>query len=71
MSKKKPDVPVKWSGEKALKELPVKPVKLAGKIAKRDFVIHQNEFHFEIKEGDDLSEIPERFHQNLKTEQVI
>lgn len=45
--------------------------RLAGKLAKRDFVIHQNEFHFEIKRGEDLSEIPERFYQNLKTEGVI
>ena len=40
-------------------------------IAKRDFVIHQNEVHIEIKAGDDLSNVPERFWQNLKTENVI
>lgn len=39
--------------------------------AKRDFVIHHNEFHFDIKRGDDLSKIPKMFHQNLKTEKVI
>lgn len=42
-------------------------------IAKRDFVIHQNEVHIEIKAGQDLAdlEIPERFFENLKTEGVI
>jgi hypothetical protein len=42
-------------------------------IAKRDFVIHQNDVHIEIKEGDDINElnIPERFIVNLKTEKVI
>jgi len=34
-------------------------------------VIHQNEYHFEIKAGDDLSHIPELFIENLKTENVI
>ena len=48
-----------------------KPARRSKKIAKKDFVIHQNEFHFEIKKGDDLRDIPERFHQNLKTENVI
>lgn len=41
------------------------------RVAKRDFVIHQNEYHFEIKAGDDLSHIPELFIENLKTENVI
>lgn len=40
-------------------------------IAKRDFVIHQNDVHIEIKEGDDVSHVPERYWQNLKTENVI
>jgi len=40
-------------------------------IAKRDFVIFQNDFRADIKKGDDLSEIPEIYHQNLKTEGVI
>jgi hypothetical protein len=40
-------------------------------IAKKDFVIHQNEHHYEIKKGDDVSDIPKQFHANLKTEEVI
>ncbi len=39
--------------------------------AKKDFVIHQNEYHFDIKKGDDLADIPKQFKQNLKTEGVI
>ena len=41
--------------------------------AKKDFVIHHNKFHFEIKkDGEiDLNKIPKIFHQNLKTEGVI
>ncbi len=46
----------------------VKPI-----IAKRDFIICQNAEYYDIKEGDDILElkVPERFHINLKTEQVI
>ena len=40
-------------------------------IAKRAFVICQNEYFREIKEGDDLSDIPVRYHPNLKTEGVL
>lgn len=40
-------------------------------IAKRDFVIHQNDVHIEIKAGDDLSSVPEKYLENLKTEAVI
>lgn len=41
------------------------------RIAKRDFLIVQNEIRIEIRKGDDLAAIPERFVQNLKTEGVI
>jgi len=40
-------------------------------VAKRDFVIHQNEVHIVIKAGDDLSSVPEKYLENLKTEAVI
>lgn len=36
----------------------------------KDFVIHQNEFHYELKAGEKIS-IHERFIENLKTEKVI
>ena len=41
------------------------------RIALKDFVVSQNDFYLEIKEGDDLSEVPEMYLQNLKTEKVI
>jgi hypothetical protein len=42
-------------------------------IAKRDFLIVQNNERFEIKEGDDIEalKIPLRFYDNLKTEKII
>ncbi len=42
-------------------------------IAKKDFIIVQNEERYEIKEGDDISElqIPERFYENLTIEGVL
>lgn len=48
-------------------EAPAKPQCLA----KKDFVICQNEYFREIKAGDDLSDVPEKFSQNLKTEGVL
>jgi len=43
------------------------------RIALKDFSLHQNDYHFEIKEGDDLDEIgvPELFDTNLTTEKVL
>lgn len=42
-------------------------------IAKKDFVICQNDCFLEIKKGDKIDDlkIPTKFIQNLKTEQVI
>lgn len=40
-------------------------------VAKKDFVINHNEYQRKIKEGEDLSDVPEMYHPNLKTEQVI
>lgn len=45
--------------------------KKSSKIAKRDFTIAHNEYFKEIKKGDDLSDIPEIYEQNLKTEGVL
>lgn len=39
--------------------------------AKKSFTICQNEFFREIKAGDDLSDIPEVYIENLKTEGVL
>lgn len=49
-------------------ELPVAKPEL---IAKKDFSIHHNEYHREIKKGDDLSDVPELYLDNLRTEGVI
>ena len=42
-------------------------------IAKKDFLIVQNDERYDIKKGDDIVElkVPKKFHDNLKTEQVI
>lgn len=42
-------------------------------IAKKDFLIVQNDERYEIKEGDDIKDlkIPSRFYDNLKTEKII
>lgn len=39
--------------------------------AKKDFVIKQNEYFRKIKAGDNLSDIPDRFLENLRTEGVL
>lgn len=39
--------------------------------AKKDFAIHQNQYDREIKAGDDLSDVPDEFLVNLKTEGVL
>lgn len=44
---------------------------LTDETAKRDFVICQNDFYFEIKRGDSLDKVPVKYHDNLKTEGVI
>ena len=41
-------------------------------VALRDFhLFAPPEYDFQIKEGDDLSVIPEKFHANLVTEKVM
>ena len=63
------------SWEKGFKSSTVKEIADAiqpAMIAKKDFVIHFNEIHIEIKAGDDVSKtVPVMFLENLKTEQVI
>lgn len=39
--------------------------------AKRDFVLSHNGYYKEIKAGDDVSDVPPAYHENLKTEKVI
>jgi len=45
--------------------------KLSGKIAKRNHTIVQNDFRADIKKGDSLDNIPEKFYETLKAEKVI
>lgn len=40
-------------------------------IAKKDFVIVQNEFHISIKAGQDLKDVPKVYIPNLITEGVL
>jgi hypothetical protein len=40
-------------------------------VAKKDFEINHNEYHRVIKVGDDLSDVPDLYHENLRTEGVI
>lgn len=42
-------------------------------IAKKDFVIRQNQYHIVIKKGDKLTPkvIPKQFFYNLKIENII
>lgn len=40
-------------------------------IAKKDFVIHQNSYHRDIKKDEDVSDVPEHFHVNLRIEGVL
>lgn len=61
----------KWSGANTLaKEKPLSSP-LEGLKAKKDFLIVQNDFRADIKEGDDLGDIPPVYYENLKTEGVI
>ena len=39
--------------------------------AKKDFEIHHNDYHRVIKKGEDISDVPNKFHENLKTEGVV
>jgi hypothetical protein len=39
--------------------------------AKKSFLIQQNEYSRKISVGDDLSDVPAKYHPNLKTEGVI
>lgn len=50
------------------KEVKPRPSSL---VAKRDFVICHNDYCRAIKEGDDLSDVPEMYLENLKTEGVL
>jgi len=53
------------------KKLPVKTKSGLKEITPlRDFVIHCNEFHYDLKKGKSI-EVDSRFLPNLKTEKVI
>lgn len=49
----------------------VESLKESRLVAKKDFEIHQNEYHREIKAGEDISDVPECYIPNLKTEGVL
>lgn len=45
--------------------------KSKGLVAKKNFVIAHNEYYRVIKAGDDVSDVPELYHENLRTEGVL
>ena len=57
LPKEKPNLGSSNSGESRIKPL-------------RDFVIHQNDVHIELKDGEETM-VPKRFLENLKNEKVI
>lgn len=62
-----------WKSEKAKYEAEKRNVdKFVEKlIAKKDFEIFHNGYHRKIKAGEDITDVPARYLQNLKTEKVI
>ena len=40
-------------------------------VAKKDFEIFHNGYHRKIAAGEDISDVPKLYHQNLKTEGVL
>jgi hypothetical protein len=40
-------------------------------VAKKDFVICHNDYFRRIQAGEDVSDVPSLFHENLETEGVI
>lgn len=40
-------------------------------IAKKDFLIRHNGYERSIRAGDDISDVPALYHQNLRTEGVL
>lgn len=56
---------------KSKKEQEDRPVNTTKLIAKKDFTICFNEYSRKIEAGEEIGDVPEIFHQNLKTEGVI
>lgn len=42
-----------------------------GKLAKKDFCFQYRGKKYDLKKGDDVSDVPKVLHENLKTEGVI
>jgi hypothetical protein len=42
-----------------------------GLVAKKDFVIRQEPYSRVILAGEDISDVPEKYHANLRTEGVL
>lgn len=40
-------------------------------VAKKDFTISHNEYVRKIKAGEDISDVPSHYHDNLRTEGVL
>ena len=57
--------------KKDLKDKDTEPDEKGDLIAKKDWVLFQNEYHRVIKQGDDCSDVPEQLKSALRTEGVI
>lgn len=55
----------------AEKKAPTQKPAEKARIAKKDFVICQNQYRREIRSGEDISDVPEVYLPNLKTEGVL
>ena len=54
--------------EQKIKKSPKNAINM---IAKKAFVICHNDYFRNICVGDDLSDVPEKFHENMRTELVL
>lgn len=69
MSKKKKDM--QQATDEYAQEV-YSPHKSSSKLtAKKDFVLCHNDYLLSIQVGDDLSDVPECYHQNLISEGVL
>jgi hypothetical protein len=60
--------PVARSSEHAAGPLSAAPTAL---IAKKDFIIRQEPYERVIRAGEDISDVPAKYHPNLRTEGVL
>lgn len=57
--------------EKSTKQAPEEKPSKGALVAKKDFVLVHNDYARTIVAGDDLSDVPAIYHENLRTEGVL